>query len=113
MALSRKKVISQSMDCVIPKLFHTNTAADRLLKRLLTSISLLAPIATLVRRRTDSAFTDRSSVAPKAPKKELKEATDAYGNFIGKLKSRSDSGSEEPRCSRYFRFSSKIRDAIR
>lgn len=53
--LLRKDIIRETLKVHMAKLFGTNTAADRPSKWLLTSTMFLEPIATFLRRQTDTA----------------------------------------------------------
>lgn len=66
----RKDVIEETQDAYRAKLFKNDAVADRLSKKLLSSSSLTAPIATIVRRRTDTTIADQNAVFAKASKKD-------------------------------------------
>lgn len=54
--LLHKEVIRESLDAHKEKLFDTNVAANRLSQRLLISKSFMAPIATFLRRKSDTTM---------------------------------------------------------
>lgn len=61
----RELVIKETLGAHIAKYLEIAAAAGGLLKRLLTSSSLMAPTATLNRRKTDTAMKKiRSTVSP-------------------------------------------------
>lgn len=69
----------------------------------------MAPIAKFVRRRTDSTITDQNTEIFKPSKNEPLAATEAYGDVIAALPSRSDSESKKLHRSKSSRCRSKNR----
>lgn len=66
--LLSKDFIGETLDAHTAKYLNTNEAAEGLSKRLLTSNSVLPPIATFVRRTTDKAMKEMkysTSIVPK------------------------------------------------
>lgn len=96
----RRVVPGETLHTHIERFFDTDVACNWILKKLLTSSSLMTPIPTLVRRKTDSYITGQSTVLTKASKKEPVALTEEYGDNIRSLLSQSDSGGEEFHCSR-------------
>lgn len=66
----REEVIGETLDAPIGKILDTDVAANRLLKKLLTSRSFMRPIATFIRHNTDSAIAVQNTVLAKASKKK-------------------------------------------
>lgn len=66
--LCRKQVIGKRLDSSIAKEFHTNAAAEGLSKRLLPSNAYMVPMATCVRRTTDTTMENQRYCVPYASK---------------------------------------------
>lgn len=94
--LLRKDVIGEKLDRHIAKFFDTEAATDGLSKKLMTSSSFMAPIATFVSRRPDSAIADMGTAAAKASKIEQFDAIEIYNDVIDSPPSRLESESEGP-----------------
>lgn len=103
----RKDVIRETLDATTAKPFDTDTAVDRLSKKLLTSSSFMVPITTFLQRRIDTAIADKFTVLKKATKMKPMAAMEQYGDTIEEPPSRLDSGSEEPHRRRSSRRPSK------
>lgn len=58
--LKPKDVIGETLDAHIANFFDTNAAAEGLSKRLLASSPFMVPIATFMRRRTDTALKENN-----------------------------------------------------
>lgn len=58
--LLQQGVIGDTLDANIANTFHSDAAAERLSKRLLTSITIIAPTVTFVRGKTDTAMEDKT-----------------------------------------------------
>lgn len=80
--LLRKDVIDEALHAHRAKIFDTDAATGRLSTRSLTLQSFWAPIATFVRRKTDTDIVSQNTAISKASKRELDAATETYGNAI-------------------------------
>lgn len=111
--LFRNDFIGEKFEAHVAKAFDTEAAADRLLNKVLTSGSFIKPIATVVRRKRDSAIAKKETVASKASKREQIDAIETHKVGIDSLSSRSKSDSEHPLSSESSKRKSKRRHANR
>lgn len=102
--LMRKNFLVETLDTHIAKVSSTDATGHRLSKELLTSCSPIAPIATFVGLKTDSAIADQNTGVAKETKKEKEAATGAQGKNIKAPSTHSNSGNDEPHCSRTSRY---------
>lgn len=91
--LLRKDVIEDTLEAHIPKVFDTYAAADRLSKRLLTSIKFMAPIVT-VRRKKDTTIEQQKYSTAFATKDTI-DSLEAHNDVDESPSGRSDSRSDE------------------
>lgn len=89
----RKEVIVKTLDAHIAKIFDTNAAAGRVSKRLLTSSSFMARVATLAQRITDTKM-DAKKYSLSNSSREPMDTIKTVDEDSKSLPSRSDSGSE-------------------
>lgn len=87
--LLRKDVNEDTLDVHIAKFFDTNAAADRLLQRLLSSITSMAPNAAFVRRKPIPAMKQKYSTALLT--KDMMDTVEKTNNADDSLLSPSDS----------------------
>lgn len=92
----RKDATRDTLDDYKAKFLDTDAASERLLKKLLMSSSIMAPLVTFVRRKTDYTIADRNAVMAKASRKGSVPDKEANGDIIEGLRSQSDPRSEEP-----------------
>lgn len=72
----------------------------------------MAPMATIVRRKTDFVIAERNTAITQPWNKEPMAATGAYGYIIEALPRLPDSEKEEPYCKRSSGLQLKNRHAI-
>lgn len=89
-----KDVVGESLNAHIAKFLNTDAAADVFSKRSLISSSFMAPIATFLRRKTDTAMEDKKYSTASTSEEPI-NTVQAFNENSESLPSRSDSLSDE------------------
>lgn len=91
--LLRKNVIRDILDAHTAVFFHSDAPLDRLSQRLSTLNTFMAPMATFMRCKTDTAMEQKYSTA--IATKDVMDTVETNNDVDGSWLSREDSGTVE------------------